>query len=183
MSPETGARLRLSVLLLFALLLQTTIVPDLRLRGTNADVMLLFGICAGLAGGAEMGAIVGFSAGLLTDLFLQTTPVGLSALTYCLIGFGVGAVRRAVFREGWLLPPAIALVASSTGIVLFVVIGSVVGQSQLTAVGPRTIIQIAVIVGVMNAVLAVPLSRIIAWAASGSAGANRVRAEGPALLK
>jgi rod shape-determining protein MreD len=178
-----AARLRLSVLLLVALLLQTTIVPDLRLRGTDADVLLLFGICAGLAGGAEMGAIVGFAAGLLLDLFLQTTPVGLSALTYCLVGFGVGAVRRAVFREGWLLLPAIALVASSIGVVLFVVIGSTVGQSQLTSVGPRRIIEVAIIVGVLNAVFAVPVSRIVAWAATGSAGAMRVRAEGPALLK
>jgi rod shape-determining protein MreD len=183
MTPELVARLRLSVLLLVALLLQTTVVPDLRLRGTCADLLMLFAICAALAGGAEMGAIVGFAAGLLTDLFLQTTPVGLSALTFCVVGFGVGAVRRAVFREGWLLPPAIALVASSSGVVLFVVIGSVVGQSQLTAVGPRTIIQVAVIVGIMNAVIAVPLSRIVAWAASGSSGANRVKAEGPALLK
>jgi rod shape-determining protein MreD len=183
MSAELVARLRLSALLLVALLLQTTIVPDVRLRNSCADIMLLFAICAGLAGGAEMGAIFGCAAGLLTDLFLQTTPVGLSALTYCLIGFGVGAVRRAVFREGWLLPPAIALVASSTGVILFVIIGSTVGQSQLTSVGPRTIVEVAVIVGVMNAVLAVPLSRVVAWAATGSVGANRVRAEGPALLK
>jgi cell shape-determining protein MreD len=176
-SPEIAARLRLSVLLLVSLLLQTTVVTDVRLRGSCADLMLLFGI------GAEMGAIAGFSAGLLIDLFLHSTPVGLSALTYCLVGFGVGAVRRAVFREGWLLPPAIALVASSAGVILFVIIGSMVGQSQLTAIGPRTIIQIAVIVGVMNAVLAVPVSHLVAWAATGSAGANRVRAEGPALLK
>jgi rod shape-determining protein MreD len=183
MSPEVVARLRLSVLLLVSVLLQTTVVTDVRLRGSCADLMLLFAICAGLAGGAEMGAISGFAAGLLIDLFLHSTPVGLSALTYCLVGFGVGAVRRAVFREGWLLPPAIALVASSSGVILFVMIGSVVGQSQLTAIGPRTIIQIAVIVGVMNAVLAVPVSHLVAWAATGSAGANRVRAEGPALLK
>ena len=111
-----AARLRLSVLLLVALLLQTTVVTDLRVRGTCADLMLLTAICAGLAGGAEMGGIVGFASGLVIDLFLETTPVGLSALTFCLIGFAVGGVRRAFFREGWLLPPAIALVASSAGV-------------------------------------------------------------------
>jgi hypothetical protein len=35
----------------------------------------------------------------------------------------------------------------------------------------------------MNALLAVPLFRLVVWAAAGSAGASRVRAEGPALLK
>jgi rod shape-determining protein MreD len=183
MTPEMIARLRLGILLLVGVILQTTIIPDLRLRGTCPDLMLLLSICAGLAGGAEMGGIIGFSAGLLTDLFLQTTPLGLSALTYCLIGFSVGAVRRIVIREGWLLPPAISLVASGAGVILFVFVGSMVGQSQLTAIGPRLVAQIAVIVAVMNALLAVPLARIVAWAANGSAGARRVRAEGPAALK
>ena len=164
------ARPRLGAIVFIALLLQTTIASDLRIRGVSPDFMLLVTICAGLAGGADTGAIVGFVAGLLIDLFLHATPFGLSALTYCLIGYGVGVLRRTVLREGGLLAPATALVASAAGVVLFVLVGVMVGQHQLTAAGPKGIAQIAGIVGAINAILAVPVSRLVTWAATGLAG-------------
>jgi rod shape-determining protein MreD len=182
LSPGILARLRLAGLLLVAILFQITLASDLRVRGVAPDVMLLFAICAGLAGGSELGATVGFAAGLLTDLFLQSTPLGLSALTYCLIGFAVGLLRRGVLRESRLLAPMVAVVASAAGVVLFVVIGAMVGQSQLSDLGPRRILETAVIVALMNAVLALPIARIVAWAATGS-GATAARTDNSALLR
>jgi hypothetical protein len=60
-----------------------------------------------------------------------------------------------------------ALVGSGAGVGLFVVIGVMVGQSQLTALSTSTLVQIASIVAVMNAVLAVPVIRVVAWATAG----------------
>jgi rod shape-determining protein MreD len=120
-----------------------------------------------MADGPETGALAGFAAGLMIDLFLQTTPLGLSALAYCLIGFTVGTMRRTVIREGWWLTPLTALVGSGAGVGLFVVIGVMVGQSQLTALSTSTLVQIASIVAVVNAVLAVPVIRVVAWATAG----------------
>jgi rod shape-determining protein MreD len=177
------SRLRLSALLLVGILVQTTLMPDVRVRGIAPDLMLLLAICAGLAGGAELGAIVGFAAGLLTDLFLQTTPLGLSALTYCLVGFAVGVVRRSTLREGRLLAPSVTLVASAAGVVLFVLIGAMVGQSQLSALGPHRIAETAAVVAVLNAILALVVAPLVAWGAAGSEGATRMRAEGSAALK
>jgi rod shape-determining protein MreD len=177
-TPTVFARLRISALLLLALLLQTTVVPDLRISGVCPDIMLLLAVCAGLAGGPERGATVGFSAGLLVDLFLPTTPLGLSALAYCLVGFSVGALRGSLLREGWLLAPAVALIASAAGVLVFVAAGVTVGQSQLTGPGPVTLAKTAVIVGVMNAVLAIPVSRIVTWASNSSQGGGSSLATG-----
>ena len=82
--------------------------------------MLLFAICAGLAGGPSSGRLVGFAAGLLADLFLTTTPLGLSALTYCLIGSRSVPCAVGVLREGRLLAPSWPWSASAAGVVLFV---------------------------------------------------------------
>jgi rod shape-determining protein MreD len=167
------ARLRLGALLVIALVLQISVMSDLRVSGVAPDLMLLLAVCAGMADGPETGAIVGFVAGLLIDLFLQTTPLGLSALTYCIVGFGVGALRRTVIRDNWWLAPLTGLIASGAGVALFVVIGVMVGQSQLTAMPSTTLVEIAVIVAVMNAVLAVPVIRIVSWAtAAATAGAR-----------
>ena len=49
-------------------------------------------------------------------------------------------------------------------------VGAMVGQTQLTQAGPAVAGQTAAIVGAMNAVLAVPVARLVAWAAGASAG-------------
>jgi rod shape-determining protein MreD len=186
MRPGALARVRLTALLLIGILLQTTIVPDIRLRGVCADLMLLVVICSGLAGGAEQGAVVGFAAGLLTDLFLPTTPFGLSALAYCLTGFAVGALRGSMLREGWLMAPLITFAGSAAGVVLFVVAGVMVGQSQLTLGGPTVLAKTAALVGAMNALLAIPVSRIVARATNSgpaSTPGHQVRADRTALSR
>lgn len=157
---------RLVLLLLLGILLQTTLMPDLQLREVRPDLMLLITICVGLTGGPEQGAIAGFGAGLLTDMFMTTTPVGLCALTMCLVGFIVGSLRGAIMpevRSLWLAPGA-ALVATAGGVVLFVLLGVVLGQSQLSAGGVHHVLKIAIIEGVWNAILAVPTERAVSWA-------------------
>ena len=181
MSPAVVARLRLAGLLVMAVVLQTTIVPDLRIFGVCADLMLLCTVCAGLVGGPELGGLVGFSAGLLADLFLTTTPLGLSALAFSLVGFAVGSIRRTVLQEGWLLAPATALVASAAGVVAFVVTGVMVGQSQLTRMGPVEIVKTAALVGVMNAIIAAPVCRLSGGPHRVLLGPGRAAAKGPAL--
>ncbi len=167
-SPEWSTRLRLATVLVGALVLQTTVVPDLRVLGVCPDLMLLCTVCAALVGGPEMGSIVGFAAGLMADLFLSTTPLGLTALAFSVVGYSVGTIRRTVLQEGWLLAPGVGFVASAAGVVIFVLAGVLVGQSQLTRVGPVAIVKTALLVGVMNAIIAAPVARLVGWAASGS---------------
>jgi rod shape-determining protein MreD len=175
------ARLRLGALLFIALLLQITVMSDLRVGPAAPDLMLLLAVCAGMADGPETGALAGFAAGLLIDLFVQTTPLGLTALTYCLVGFGVGTLRRTVIRENWWLAPLTSLIGSGAGVGLFVVIGVMVGQSQLTAVSTTTLVEIATTVAIMNAVLAVPTIRLVAWATAKARGREAAAGLGASL--
>ena len=59
MSPHLIARLRIAMLLVAAILIQTAFGNDLRVVGVAPDLMVLLTICAGLTGGAESGAWVG----------------------------------------------------------------------------------------------------------------------------
>jgi rod shape-determining protein MreD len=173
MSPHVAARLRLSAILLIGILAQTTIASDLRVHGVAPDLMLILSICGGLSGGPEAGACVGFVAGLLSDLFL-TTPLGLSALTFCLIGFAVGYLRTIVLPESRLLVPIIGLLATGAGVALFVVLATLVGQTSFTVEGSHWLVRVAVIESLWSAVLIIPLSWLWDRAARGSAGAERL---------
>jgi rod shape-determining protein MreD len=100
--------LRFGAILLIVLLLQTSLIAKLTIFGVRGDLVLLLPIVAGILGGSDRGAMVGFAAGLSFDLLLQT-PFGLSALTYCLVGYGVGLLQGGVLRSTWLFPVVSAL--------------------------------------------------------------------------
>jgi rod shape-determining protein MreD len=168
------ASAKTALLLVVGIVVQTTLMPDLQFRGVRPDLMLLLALGAGLVGGPEQGAVGGFAAGFLTDLFLQSTPLGLAALTYCLIGFSVGALRVNFLPERRLLSPAVALVGTGCGVVLFTVIGAMVGQSQLTHGGLHHLARIAVIEAVLNAILSYPVIPLSRWASIGSRGSALV---------
>jgi rod shape-determining protein MreD len=175
MSGAGWARVRVGAVLLAGILIQTSLLGGIRPDGVAPDLMIAIAIAGGLAGGPEQGAQIGFAAGLLTDLFVQATPLGLNALTLCLVGYAVGALQHTMLRAGWWLPPAVGLVGSAGAVLLFVAAGITVGQTQLTAPGPVRLLEIAGLVGAMNSLLAVPVSRVVTWAAAGSAGAALVR--------
>jgi rod shape-determining protein MreD len=166
------ARLRIVLVLVVAILIETALGSDLRVAGVAPDLMVLVTICAGLTGGAEAGAWVGFWAGLLTDLFLTSTPLGLSALTYCLVGAAVGALRAAVLPDFWLIKPAAALIGTVVAVLLWVTLGDVLGQSQLLEAGRSWLIRVVVVEAAWAAVLAVPVGWLYAKAARGSKGAE-----------
>ena len=174
MSPHVVARLRMGLVVVAAILVQTTVGDDLRIAGVAPDLMVLVAICAGLTGGTEAGAWMGFWSGLAADMFLTSTPLGLSALTYCLIGAAVGALRAAVLPEGRLLTPVVAAVATAASVLLFVGLGDVLGQGQLLEAGRSWLIRVALIEAAWAAVLAIPVAWIYGRAARGSAGAERL---------
>jgi rod shape-determining protein MreD len=157
------ARLKVPLLVLLMLTLQSTLFSGLRNSGLHADTLLLLPITAGIVAGAESGALVGFLAGLTLDLFLQT-PFGLSALAYSLVGFGVGTVQGNVIRAAWWIAPLTAIVASAAGIVVYGLVGAMVGQAQLLR-GDLPVI--AGWVAVVNAPLAVPVVKLMEWALKG----------------
>ena len=132
----------------------------LRIEDVRPDALLLVALMAGLTAGPERGAVVGFCAGVLADLFLQS-PFGLSALAYSLVGFAVGSLQSGILRAAWWIPVLTAAAASAAGIVLFGVLGAMVGQPDF--VSPRLAL-IAVLVGFMNATLAPAANRAIGWA-------------------
>ena len=160
-------RVRLPLVVVLALVVQTAVLDRIRLVGVAPDLMLLLAIAAGVAGGPERGAVTGFLSGIAIDLFLQT-PVGLSALAFSLVGYVVGMIGEGVLRSAWWIPLTTALVATVAGEMLFAMAGAVVGESQLMR--PH-LAAVAAIAAVLNAVLAPLALRMMRWAVDGTGSA------------
>jgi rod shape-determining protein MreD len=161
---------RASLLLLVGLVLQVSILAALRVFGVQAELLLLIAIAAGLATGPDRGAAIGFAAGLAYDLVLQT-PFGLCALTYAVVAFVVGSLQDSVLRAAWWIPVATAAAGSVLGVILYFVFGTMVGV-DFAGVG---IPKVAILVGVLNAILAAPTIRTVRWA-TGTQDSVRARA-------
>ena len=160
MSEESGLILRWTTVVLIGFVLQIGVLVDLQPFGVHADAMLLIAICAGLAGGSARGAVVGSVAGLLADVMLPGT-MGISALTYALVGFGVGAVQDSVISTTRVMSVVFTGIASAVGVVLYALLAQLLGQRSLS--DPR-LLQIVGIVAVLNALLCLPALAVSRWA-------------------
>src|SRR5450631_2816330 len=94
---------RVGALVVLVVVIQVTVFPHLRLFGVVPDLGLIVALAVGYQEGPEAGAIVGFVAGFGFDLFLAT-PLGLDALTYAIVGYGIGVFESGLFRSPPWLP-------------------------------------------------------------------------------
>jgi rod shape-determining protein MreD len=158
MDPKVAFRCTLVVFT--AMVLQRGLFTQLRVAGAVADVMLLLTICAGLAVGADRGARMGFTLGLAMDLLLQG-PLGITALTFAVIGFVAGRYQGSVVRSGRVRTMLTVGAASALGYLLYVLVGWVLGQRNMLE---ANVVVIVVVVSVANMVLAGLGLRVIRWA-------------------
>ncbi len=150
---------RLAVVVLTTLLLQVSLFSRFSYEGARPDVMILLAVLAGFTMGPDRGAIVGFASGLAFDVVLAT-PLGLSAFVYTVVGYGVGAVSGGVVRSSRFLPSLVAAVGSAAGMLLYAVVGAVLGEATFD--GPP-LAAIVVYVAAINAALAPLAIRALAW--------------------
>jgi rod shape-determining protein MreD len=168
-SPLTVA-VRTFFVLVTVLTIQLGVVANLSVFGVQADLMLLAAIAAGIAAGPDRGAAIGFAAGISYDLMLQT-PFGLSALTYSIMAYLVGSLQDSVLRAAWWIPVATATAASFVGVILYGVLGTVLGEDLVG----WELLRVAVIVAILNTIPAPLVIRAMRWA-TGSVNSVRARA-------
>lgn len=146
---------------LFVLLtVQTTLFADLDIFGAKGDVMLLLPIAAGITGGRDRGAIVGFITGLALDLVVHGTPTGFFALGYTLAGYVVGMMQAGVLRAAWWIPVLTAFGGSVFGVVTLAIVGKFLGLEGLFN---RHLLTVCAVVAVINAALVIPMLRVVRW--------------------
>ncbi|MGH8994947.1 MAG: hypothetical protein ACRDYB_02755 [Acidimicrobiales bacterium] len=159
MTPREAPRALLVVVV--ALALQLTVVLDLRVSGAHPDLMVGLAIAAGLAGGTQRGAIVGFFSGLALDLFLPT-PLGLSALVGVAVGTAAGQlVAAGVDRTNPFFVPGVTGLGSAVGVIMFAVLGTVVGQPEMLTISLGAVVGV---VAVVNGLLGFVMVRACNWA-------------------
>ncbi|NLE21170.1 MAG: rod shape-determining protein MreD [Actinobacteria bacterium] len=125
--PTAGEIVRLAVVLVVAVLLQTAVAPHLRLLGANPDFALIAVVCVALVKGSETGAVVGFLTGMLTAVALME-PFGLSAFVFVLVGFFAGRYAETADLPAGLAPLLTVFAATLVANLLFALAQFLLGR-------------------------------------------------------
>ena len=152
--------LRYFLVILTLVVLQTTLFPDLRVFGAVPDLLLVATIAVGYERGPEAGAVFGFVGGLAVDCFLSS-PFGVSALSFSLVGYGVGVFQSGLLRSSRWIAPILGGVGGLVGGALWVVIAAVAGKDDLITVYSARIVALA---AAYDALLALVIFPFVHWA-------------------
>jgi rod shape-determining protein MreD len=111
-SQSTQLAIRLALVALATVLLQTAALSQLALFGATPDIVPLVVASTGLLCGSMTGAIMGFSVGLLVDVALLQT-LGVSSLVCLVVGYYAGRIRE-IARDADATPLPLLVGAAGT---------------------------------------------------------------------
>jgi rod shape-determining protein MreD len=149
--------IRISLVVLVAVVLQLSFFSYLSFIGTTPDIMPLVVISLGLLGGALVGAVCGFATGLVLDSALLQT-LGVSSLTLLTVGYLAGRYREGTEISNSLVPPLLI-----GGLTMAAAAGFAAIQLMLGVETPVSLLVLREIVvqGLLAGLLAIPLYPLI----------------------
>jgi rod shape-determining protein MreD len=150
--------LLVGLLLVAAAVLETALFPALSLLAVRTDLLLLVVVAFGLRDGPVAGMRVGFAAGLLADLLLSQSPVGLSVLVFTVLGYLVGMARPYLAPDSWTAPILISAVAGLLGTAAYGTLARLLGDERVTT---TLILQASLTVAMTSALLAPVVVRVV----------------------
>lgn len=163
--------LTLAVVIVTALLLQTTVFADIRLLGARPELMYLLTIVFAMLEGPSSGAITGFIGGMAQD-FLLNEPKGITALTLTLVGYAVGLLRQYVVSPSPVLPVVVVACGTFCGVLFYGLVSFLLGQFDSTAL---YLFRVAGLSAVYNAILTPLVYPVLRRAAEASRSRRVVR--------
>jgi rod shape-determining protein MreD len=146
------------LVLVTALLLQSTLFGQLTLLGVRPELVYLVTILFALLEGPAEGAIVGFVGGLMQD-FLLNEPKGITALTLTVLGYAIGLSRQYITSPSPLLPTVLVVVGTALGLTFHSVVSFLLGQFPHPIGFTAKVISLAALYGGVLTPIVYPLVR------------------------
>jgi len=112
--------------LFVSLVLESTLLEELKVAGVKPDLLLIFVVFWALFHGKVNGAKMGFIFGLAEDLFVSKF-IGLNILCKMTVGYLVGMMERKFFKENFLVPAFTLFFATFVNNFLYMIILQITG--------------------------------------------------------
>lgn len=148
--------------LILAITIQSTLLVQATLLGVIPQLALVVFVSFAFVDGERVGIVTGFFAGLLIDLLLPQSIVGLTALVYTLIGYGVGSFRQFTTGESVWTPVLVVAVSSAVAEVGYALLAIILGEPWVSISDTAKVAGLVVLYNVLLTPFVFPLIRRIA---------------------
>ena len=146
-------KLILTAVFYISIVLESTLFAFLPIFGLVPNTTMILIICYALYYEEKNGAIIGFTAGLIKDMIVGSV-MGISALTFMIIGYFVGYYNRKVFAENPTTPFVLAIISTIFHESLYFLVVFLMGYPIHFGMA---VSKIYVYQTIYNALLAIPL--------------------------
>src|SRR3954453_24128736 len=148
-----------TVLVVFAMVAQVSVLARLHLPGAVPDLLLLTVLGLAISYGHVAGCLIGFFAGLLADLAPPADhAVGRYALVLCVIGYVAGLFKPESGRLRTGAGAMLVVIGAAIGTtLLYAGVGSIVGDTAGAHVGLAKLVFTATVYDLLLAPFVVPL--------------------------
>jgi rod shape-determining protein MreD len=114
------------VAMVICILLQSTILSKIAIRGVRPDLALIVLIFVSMRRGSMVGQVSGFATGFLEDL-MNVSPLGFHSLMRTVIGYAYGLLSGNMFIDPILLPIVLTVIATILKGILAGIISAIFG--------------------------------------------------------
>lgn len=142
-----------ALVLVTTAIVQTSLLPTLSLSGFRPDLLLLLVIAFALRDGLLTGLRVAFTAGVLVDLLLNESPVGLTALVYVGIAYAVGVARPYLAPDSLSAPMMLSVAGTLVGVAGYGLLSAVLAEDPVSL----DLVATAALVSSLYALLLAPI--------------------------
>lgn len=119
---------KVALVIVASMFLQDVLFNQIVVFGSHPDLMIVLTVAAGILGGAEIGAVIGFFAGFAADLLVQT-PFGLSAFVYVVVGYAIGSFVNSAFGHDFYSARVFGtFLGSIFATLVYALIAAIIGQ-------------------------------------------------------
>ena len=144
------------LLVVVAVLVQTSVFHTLRPFGASPDVVLLVAIACIRWLKPEVGVLLGFTGGLLLDLF-GTAPLGLQALAYTLAAYATARIGDR-FNYGLYFGVSAVGLITFVGLGTVALIGTLFGEGTLGSTGILRTLVLAPLYNMILGLVVLPMT-------------------------
>lgn len=154
--------LALATVVLLAVALQSTLLARVTLLGVIPQLVLVVVVSLAFLDGPRVGVVVGFAGGLLQDLLLPQSIIGLTALVYTLVGYGVASLRQFAPGESVWTPVFAVALASAVAEFSYAILAIILGQPWVSISFTAKVAGLVVLYNTLLTPFAFPLVRRVA---------------------
>ena len=117
---------------IIALALQSTLLARVTLLGVIPQLVLVVVVSLAYLEGERVGLVMGFFGGLLQDLLLFQSIIGLTALVYTLVGYAVGVFRQYAPSESVWTPVLCVALATAAVELSYASLAIILGETWVS---------------------------------------------------